>query len=197
MSNSRPFTVSSGRHTESVAPQTHYEMFPTTVPRGPPPHGPFVIDTRQLRKEFLTLQAKAHPDRHQGADRARAEGASARINEAYKTLQSPLLRARYLLALRGVNLEDDESTNVDNPELLMEVLETREDIEAAESEQELLPLKERNDARIEASERALDVAFREDDLQAAKEEAIKMKYWMNIKESLEAWVKGEPVILVH
>jgi len=194
----RCFTTASVKaQRESLAPQTHYEMFPGTVPMGPPPTGPFVIDVRQLRKEFLQLQAKAHPDRHQGANKARAEGVSARINEAYKTLQTPLLRAQYLLALRGVNVAEDETAKIDDPDLLMEVLETREEIEAAEDENELRPLKERNDSRIEESEKALDAAFKADDIKAAEEEAVKLRYWINIKESLEAWEKGQPVVLVH
>lgn len=190
-------TASSRSERESLAPQTHYEMFPGTVPMGPPPRGPFGIDVCQLRKEFLQLQAKAHPDRHQGADKARAEGASARINEAYKTLQNPLLRAQYLLTLRGVNVAEDETAKIDDPELLMEVLETREEIEDAEDENELRPLKNRNDARIEQSEMALDAAFKADDIRTAEEEAVKLRYWINIKESLEAWEKGKPVVLLH
>jgi len=194
----RRFTTASVRsEKESLAPQTHYEMFPNAVPLGPPPRGPFVIDVRQLRKEFLQLQAKAHPDRHQGVNKARAEGASARINEAYKTLQDPLLRAQYLLALRGVNVAEDETAKIDNPELLMEVLETREEIEAVEDEKELRPLKEHNDSRIEESEKSLDAAFRADDIKTAEQEAVKLRYWINIKESLEAWEKGKPVVLVH
>lgn len=125
-------TTSAKPHKESLRPQTFYEIFPQTTPNGPPPQGSFDIDPRQLRKEFLQLQAQAHPDRHQGADKARAEGASARISEAYKTLQNPLLRAQYLLSLRGIDVAEDETAKVEDPELLMEVLEMRENIEAAE-----------------------------------------------------------------
>lgn len=182
---------------ESVRPQTHYEIFPRTLPSGPPPGGPFAINTRQLRKEFLQLQAKAHPDRHSGKDKARAEGASARINEAYKTLQNPLLRAQYLLSLRGIDVAEDETARVEDPELLMGVLETRENIEGAEEEVELAPMKETNDARIEEIVKTLDAAFKADDLDAAKMEAVKLRYWVNIKESLDAWEKGKPVVLVH
>ena len=194
----RPYTTafSDRSRKESLAPQTHYEYFPSTIPSGPPPQGPFVIDVRELRKEFLQLQAKAHPDRHQGANKARAEGASARINEAYKTLQNPLLRAQYLLALKGVEVAEDETARVDDPKLLMEVLEMRETIEAAKEEEELKPLIEMNDVNIKKSERLLENAFKADDIVAAKEEAIKLRYWINIKESLDAWEKGKPVALV-
>ncbi|MCJ1472627.1 hypothetical protein MMC13_001276 [Lambiella insularis] len=185
------------QHKESLIPQTHYELFPNTVPTGPPPEGPFVIDVRQLRKEFLQLQAQAHPDRHHGENKARAEGASARINEAYKTLQNPLLRAQYLLSMRGVDVAEDETAKVEDPELLMEVLEAREEIEAAEEEAQLQPLKARNEAKIKDSEHKLEAAFKADDIHTAKEEAVKLRYWINIKESIDAWEKGKPVVLVH
>ena len=194
----RSYTASSVKlRKESLRPQTHYELFPNTLSSGPPPEGPFVIDTRELRKEFLQLQAKAHPDRHHGENKARAEGASARINEAYKTLQNPLLRAQYLLSLRGIDVAEDETAKVEDPDLLMEVLETREDIEAAQEESELKLLKEHNEERIKESENILNAAFTSDDLDAAKEEAVKLRYWINIKESLDAWEKGKPVVLVH
>ncbi|MCJ1394886.1 Protein OS-9 [Xylographa bjoerkii] len=189
----RSYTATSVKmRKESLTPQTHYELFPNTLFSGPPPVGPFVIDARELRKEFLQLQAKAHPDRHHGENKARAEGASARINEAYKTLQNPLLRAQYLLSLRGIDVAEDETAKVEDPELLMEVLETREDIEAAEEEAELEPLKERNEKRIRESENTLTAAFKTDDMGTAKEEAVKLRYWINIKETLDAWEKGKP-----
>lgn len=56
------------------------------------------------------------------------------INEAYKTLQDPLKRAQYLLSLRGIDVAEDERLKVEDPELLMEVLEVRENIEAAQEE---------------------------------------------------------------
>lgn len=182
---------------ESLRPQTYYEFFPASLPSGPPPQGPFAIDVRGLRKEYLQLQAQAHPDRHQGEDKARAEGASARINEAYKTLQNPLLRAQYLLSLRGIDVAEDETAKVEDPELLMEVLEMREEIESIRIEEDLAPLKEANNAKIKKSVEVLDRAFKVDDLDLAKQETVRLRYWINIKDSLDAWEKGKPVVLVH
>ena len=107
------------------------------------------------------------------------------------------MRAQYLLSLRGIDVAEDETAKVDDPELLMEVLEMRENIEAAEDETELESMKETNDAKIEESVRILDAAFKADDIDGAKEEAVKLRYWINIKESLDAWEKGKPVVLVH
>jgi molecular chaperone HscB len=120
-----------------------------------------------------------------------------RINEAYKTLQSPLLRAQYLLLLRGVDVTGDETAKVEDPELLMEVLEMREDIEDAKGEEDLVQIKERNNAKVQESVRVLDEAFMMDNIERARQEAVKLRYWINIKESLDAWEKGKPVVLVH
>jgi molecular chaperone HscB len=178
-------------------PQTHYEFFPKTLPQGPPPSGPFNVDTRELRREFLQLQAVAHPDRHPHNLKTRAEATSARINEAYKTLQNPLLRAQYLLSLRGIDVAEDETAKVEDPELLMEVLDAREEIENAGEEEELEEMKRINEERIEKSEAILDEAFKRDDIEGAKGEAVRLRYWVNIKESLDAWERGKPVVLVH
>lgn len=79
----------------------------------------------------------------------------------------------------------------------MEVLDAREEIENAQEEEELEEMKRVNDERIEASEQVLDRAFKDDDIRSAKEEAVRLRYWVNIKESLDGWEKGKPVVLVH
>lgn len=86
---------------------------------------------------------------------------------------------------------------LDDQELLMEVLGVREEIEEAETEDELSPLRMVNDHRIKASLRTLERTFAEDDLEMAKVEAVRLRYWVNIKQSLDAWEKGKPVVLVH
>ncbi|KAF3050290.1 hypothetical protein E8E11_009348 [Didymella keratinophila] len=177
--------------------QSHYSFFPKSLAAGAPPEGPFSIDLNALKREFLQLQAKAHPDLHPQEDKKRAEATSARINEAYKTLQSPLLRAQYLLSQRGIETAEDETAKVDDPELLMEVLEAREQIEEAESEEDLVGMKDENEVRIQESIKALEQAFAADDVETAKSETVKLRYWMNISESIANWEKGKPVVLEH
>ena len=91
----------------------------------------------------------------------------------------------------------DESAKVEDADLLMEVLEAREAIEAAGQEGELEGMKRGNEARIAESVGVLEEAFGRDDLERAKEEAVRLRYWRNIKESLDGWEKGKPVVLVH
>ena len=152
---------------------------------------------RALRREFLQLQARAHPDMHPQEHKVRAEATSARINEAFKTLANPLLRAQYLLSLRGVDVANDETLKVEEPELLMMVLEAREEIEDAEGEHDLDEPRRMNDERIAESEERLEEAFKHDDVEAAKHEAVKLRYWVNIKESLDNWEKGKHHVLEH
>lgn len=134
---------------------------------------------------------------HPAADKARAEAMSARINEAYKTLANPLLRAQYLLSLRGVDVANDETLKVEEPGLLMLVLEAREEIEEAESEEDLAEPRAANDTRIAQSEEVLERAFQHDDIEAAKHEAVRLRYWVNIKESLDNWERGKHIVLQH
>ncbi|TQV96824.1 co-chaperone protein HscB [Cordyceps javanica] len=191
-------TSSSSSSSSSPAPSTHYDLFPATLPLGPPPSGHFPIDVRALRREFLRLQARAHPDMHPpGEAKTRAEAQSARINEAYRTLANPLLRAQYLLALRGVDVAGDERMRLDEPALLATVLEAREDIEDARDEADLAAVRAANEARIADGEEALEAAFRRDDVDAAKNEAVRMRYWVNIRESLDNWEPGKPIVLEH
>ncbi|KAF2800001.1 Co-chaperone Hsc20 [Melanomma pulvis-pyrius CBS 109.77] len=188
---------STTREDTNPRPQTHYTFFPTTLPSGPPPHGHFTIDLSSLKKEFLQLQSRAHPDLHPAENKNKAQALSARINEAYKTLQSPLLRAQYLLSLRGIDVAEDETAKIEDPELLMEVLEVQEQIEEAESEKDLDGMKRHNDGRIEESVGRLEEAFRNDDVGLAKSEAVRLRYWINIKESLDGWERGKPISLEH
>lgn len=192
-----PFLARSSPFSSAASVKTHYDWFPTSLPQGPPPTGRFPIDVRTLRREFLQLQARAHPDMHAAANKARAEATSASINEAYKTLSNPLLRAQYLLALRGVDVANDEKLKVEEPDLLMMVLEAQEEIEEATSEADLETPTKENEARIAESEQRLEDAFHGDDIEAAKKEAVRMRYWVNIRESLSNWEENKPVTLQH
>jgi len=183
---------------ETLAPRTtHYDFFPLTLPAGAPPSGPFTIDLRALRTEFLRLQAKTHPDLHPGPAKPKAEALSARVNEAYKTLQDPLLRAQYLLSLRGIDVANDEAGTIEDQELLMSVMEAQEVIEEAGSEADLAGVKAQNERDVEESVRVLEGAFARGDLEAAREESVRLRYWVNIGQGVRDWEPGREVRLVH
>ncbi|RMY53170.1 hypothetical protein D0865_05400 [Hortaea werneckii] len=178
------------------APQTHYDFFPSTFPAGQPPHSPFTPDLKQLKKEYIQLQAKSHPDHAPAGHERQAEALSMRINEAYRTLSDPLKRAQYLLALRGIDVED-ESAKMSGGPLLMEVMEAREAVDEVEDEAGLGEIKAENDGRIAQSVGVLDEAFAREDVERAAEEAIRLRYWMNIEESIRGWEKGKGGGVIH
>lgn len=203
-------------------PLPYYDLFPETLPQGPPPQGPFDIDVRALRREFLRLQAASHPDYFHSASassspsdspsdpentlaarrRRQAEAASSHINAAYKTLSHPLLRAQYILAERyGVDLAGDEAGShtapAADPALLVEVLEAREAIEEAESEADLEGPMAENEERIERCVEGLRRAFAEGHVEGAVGEAVRLRYWESIKEGIRGWEKGVGGGLLH
>ncbi|KXT15831.1 hypothetical protein AC579_6269 [Pseudocercospora musae] len=194
----RAFSTTSSRQQDEApqVPQSHYDFFPQTFPQGPPPKTSFSPDLKQLRKEFLQLQAKAHPDLAPQDQKRRAEALSMRINEAYKTLQSPLRRAQYLLSQQGIDVED-ETAKLDDDRLLTEVMEAREAVEEVEDEEQLTEIRDENNGRIEDSVRVLEHAFRDNDFEKAAQEAIKLRYWVNIEESIQGWEKGKGGGILH
>jgi molecular chaperone HscB len=105
--------------------RNHFELF------GLPQR--FRFDPALLDSAYRRLQGEVHPDRHataSDADRRTALQSSARVNEAYRALKDPVLRAQYLLSLRGVEALSDTDTSLPL-EFLEEQLERRETAEQA------------------------------------------------------------------
>ncbi|KAJ5475091.1 hypothetical protein N7539_008157 [Penicillium diatomitis] len=190
------------------APDTtnHYTIFPQTLPAGPPPHSPFEISVADLRREFLQLQGAVHPDKYpSGTDKQRAEALSSRINEAYRTLSDPLQRAQYLLReWHGIDVtaEDGSAKHALDAGTLMEVMEVQETIEevgaSADAEVQIEALKDENEERIAGCVKALAAAFDRGDVEGARAECVKLRFWYSVGEGLREWEPGNTEIrLMH
>lgn len=207
-------TRSSSDSTDTNAPSlngapdisTYYSIFPRTIPAGPPPATPFEVSQSDLRREFLQLQNTVHPDKYpSGDEKQHAEALSARINEAYRTLLDPLQRAQYLLReWHGIDVtaEDASTKHALDPETLMEVMEVQETIEEVgaepEAEAAINNLMKENDSRIEACVNALGSAFDRGDIESARKETIRLRFWYSVGEGLREWEPGNTEIrLVH
>ena len=73
----------------------------------------FGLDQQQLESAWRKVQSVVHPDRFSSgtdAQRRLALQWSTHLNEAYKTLRSPIARATYLLERRGHAIEADRNT---------------------------------------------------------------------------------------
>lgn len=110
-------------------PRTHFSLF--SLPET------YQLDGEELRDRYRALQQSLHPDRHSGADATQKRMAlqyAAMVNDAYRVLRSPVERARYLLKLRGIEVELNAGNQLD-PCFLMRQMELREALgEVPESE---------------------------------------------------------------
>ena len=91
------------------------------------------IDLAELRRRYLHSSREIHPD-HFGDAAADADlslRTSARLNEAYRVLSDPIMRAEYLLELTG-GKPSAEDKSVPQ-EVLNQALLLREEIEEARS----------------------------------------------------------------
>ncbi len=91
----------------------------------------FDLDLAELRRRYLRSSRAIHPDHHGACPAAAALSlrTSARLNEAYRVLGDPLLRADYLLELAG-----GRSSAADKSvpqEVLAQTLMLQEEIEEA------------------------------------------------------------------
>ncbi|KAJ5660310.1 hypothetical protein N7507_006761 [Penicillium longicatenatum] len=184
----------------------YYTIFPRTLSTGPPPASSFDIPVSDLRREFLQIQNAVHPDKYpSGEVKQHAEAISARINEAYRTLVDPLQRAQYLLReWHGIDVlaEDGASKHALDPETLMEVMEVQETIEevgaSPEAEAEIDALKKENDQRIEACVKSLGDAIDRNEIETARKECVRLRFWYSVGEGLREWEPGTTEIrLVH
>jgi molecular chaperone HscB len=69
-----------------------------------------------LEKAFYAQSRKLHPDRFASKPQAEQEAAlaaSSQLNDAYRTLRSPLARTEYLLSLEGIQLEEQSRAATD------------------------------------------------------------------------------------
>jgi molecular chaperone HscB len=103
--------------------KNHFELFGLPVT--------FDIDTAELAVRYRELQRRVHPDKFANAsdqDRRLSLQMTALVNEGFHTLKDSVRRGRYLLSLRGVDLDDETDTTMD-PVFLMEQMELREELE--------------------------------------------------------------------
>jgi molecular chaperone HscB len=151
----------------------------------------FAIDIGELQSRYRELQARYHPDR-QAAGEARQQRealqASTRINEAYRTLRDPRLRARYLLALANVPLDEERDT-LNDPEFLMRQLELRETLEEAQESDDALTALDALHTRLRGQRGELVERFAQHYAQgvfeSAKADVLQMSFFDRLLSQIE------------
>jgi len=162
-------------------PADHFERL--GIPRG------FAVDEETLSSRYFALQARLHPDRFAGKtakERAASLAQATALNDAYRTLRDPVLRAAYLLRLRGAAAPTEESGTVDDPGLLMESLERREQLSSAETPDEVRSIGAAAESDARDCIAHLAAAFAADDLAEATRLTTRLKYLVKLGEEARA-----------
>ncbi|HUH86973.1 MAG TPA: Fe-S protein assembly co-chaperone HscB [Pusillimonas sp.] len=95
----------------------------------------FAIDVDTLDATWRRLAARVHPDRYATAGAAERRVAmqwASTINDAHRTLKSPIARARYLCERAGCDLQTESNTRMDGGFLLRQ-MEWREQLDEVRS----------------------------------------------------------------
>ena len=136
------------------------------------------IDAPTLDRAYFDKQRQWHPDRFVSKppeERSRASAEAASLNEAYRTLKDPLARAVYLAELKGVKLPGDGKT-IDDPDLLMEAMDAREELQEASSVAEVDALARFAREDLEKGLVDLRRMFEANDRGAIKSALLRLRY---------------------
>ncbi|MDH5301083.1 MAG: Fe-S protein assembly co-chaperone HscB [Gammaproteobacteria bacterium] len=153
----------------------------------------FDLDVAVLSENYRAVQRALHPDRFANSsekERRLSVQHAARINDAYNTLKSPLLRSVYLLGLRGVDVQIESNANM-APAFLMEQMELREaldDAAMAGSTDQVQTLLEQIDARERQLHKELSAGFEENSDAALQRVALnvrKLQFFSKLKHDAE------------
>ena len=93
------------------------------------------VDLKKIQQHYMDLQMQVHPDKFaNGTDQEKriSMQQTSWLNEAQATLKDDVLRAAYLLKLKGLDLNLENETTVDM-QFLMQQLEMRERLENIKS----------------------------------------------------------------
>ena len=89
----------------------------------------FKIDLKDAEKRYRGMQKLVHPDK--ASQSTVADDYCALLNEAIVVLKSPLKRADHLLELHGKKVNSEEFKMTEDSKLLIEIMETNEEIDEA------------------------------------------------------------------
>ena len=146
------------------------------------------LDAGALDKAYFARQRQWHPDRFVGKpaeQRAKASVEAAGLNDAYRTLKDPLSRAVYLAALKGVELPGDGKT-IDDPELLMEAMEAREELHEASTILAIDGLATKSRDEMKSSLARLPSLFLANDRPAIRKTLLRLRYLDKFAEEARA-----------
>ncbi|XP_011046446.1 PREDICTED: iron-sulfur cluster co-chaperone protein HscB, mitochondrial [Populus euphratica] len=142
-------------------------------------------EDHNLEVKYKNWQKKLHPDLvHSKPEKEREFAAeqSARVIDAYRTLNNALSRAIYILKLEGVNVNEEET--VSEPELLAEIMEIREAVEEAPDYQALKEIQSLVQEKLQNWSDYFASALRGHKFEEAKNCIRRMTYYDRVNEEI-------------
>jgi len=122
----------------------------------------YAIDIKLLEANFRKIQSASHPDRYVNAT-ASEKLASMQLatlsNEAYGTLKNAASRAKYLLALHGIDAVAETNTALPM-DFLMQQMDWREQLDDAKQANDIASL-ERLYVQLRAEAKAMEATLTE------------------------------------
>ncbi|KAI8467380.1 MAG: hypothetical protein J3K34DRAFT_523776 [Monoraphidium minutum] len=161
---------------------THFDIMGIKEPT-------YDVDEASLERRYKLLQWSLHPDKAVGRtpqERGFSAEHAAHINMAYGVLRRPLSRANYLLMLAGVPAGDHFEGTLEDPELLMEVMEAREEVEATDDPHALESLLRSCQASQRRLEGELSGAFKARENGRAAALVAQLTYYVRLEEAIVA-----------
>ncbi|KII94374.1 hypothetical protein PLICRDRAFT_36637, partial [Plicaturopsis crispa FD-325 SS-3] len=149
---------------------------------------PFVVDAARLKAQFHVAQRVCHPDVWAGKGKQDASSElSTYVNEAYQTLLDPFRRAEYLLRLHDI--EVSETDQVEDMDLLMSIMEAREEIETAGPDDAALvqDVARKNQEQIDKLCATIERLVGEEDWVGVKDATVRLKYLQSIQTAARKW----------
>jgi molecular chaperone HscB len=117
------------------------------------------LDTADLQRKFYSMSRMLHPDKYTRAtDREREYSleATAILNDGYRILRDPVMRAEYVLKEQGFDIGEQRSKDVP-PELLEEVFDLNLALDELRSgDDQVLPLLEHSRAHFDELRSGVD-----------------------------------------
>ncbi len=153
----------------------------------------FTFAAGDLEQRHRDLSRALHPDRFVNAPPSERRAALERavsVNDAFRALRDSLTRALSLLALHNVSIREGERAS---PDLLMEVMELRESLDAVRTKPErVASLRAEVDAKIASEERVVAGVFDREGapdataLARARDAVMKLRYFRRFQEEADA-----------
>jgi len=140
------------------------------------------VDLNQVQQHYMELQKQVHPDKFvNGSDQEKrlSMQQTSWINEAQATLKEPVLRASYLLKLKGIDVSLENETTSDTA-FLMQQLEMRDRLEHIKNETDPVAVLDSMAKEINSSSQLMmenfSEAYENDQFDEARELIRKLQF---------------------